>query len=84
MICILCSQFCKERIVERGFVPVTRCARVGNLVFVRHRRSDESESMRVNHRIFRAFRFNRILVARNAPASGTAILVVGMFLDRRC
>ena len=63
---------------------MTRCAGIGNLVLIAHRRCDELERVSVNHRISRAFRFNRGHVACDTLASSTAVLVVRVLLDRRC
>ena len=63
---------------------MARSAWIGNLVFVRHRGRDEPKSVSVNHRIGRAFHFNRWHVASNALVARAALLVVRVFLDSRC
>lgn len=63
---------------------MARSAWVGNLVFLGHRRRNEPESVSVNHRICRAFGFNRGHVASDALTACTSFLVVRVFLDSRC
>src|SRR6185437_7860523 len=67
----------------RTFIGMARSAGVRDFVFVRHRRSNKSESVRVNHRLDRAFGFNCRHVAGHALASGTSLFVMSMFFDRR-
>src|SRR5579864_8581178 len=55
---------------------MARRARIRNLVFVRHRRGDESES------IWRAFRFNSRHVGGDALTAGVGFLVVSVLLNR--
>ena len=63
---------------------MTRSAWIGNFVLLGHCRGDEPESVRVNHRIRRAFRFNRGHVAVDALTACASPPVVRMFLDGRC
>src|SRR5215469_393538 len=68
----------------RRFSLMTRCAGIRNLIFVGHRRRNETKCVSVNHGIWWAFCFNCRHVARDALTSGTAVLVMRVFLDRRC
>ena len=63
---------------------MTRNAWIGNFVFLGHCGRDEPESVSVNHRIRRAFRFNRGHVASDALTACASFLVVRVFLDGRC
>lgn len=69
---------------RRSLIRMARRARIGNLVFVSHHWRDEAESVSMNHRICRAFRFNRRHVASDALTTYAAFLVVRVFLDSRC
>ena len=69
---------------RRSLIRMTRSAWIGNFVLLGHCRGDEPESVRVNHRIGRAFRFNRGHVAVDALTACASSPVVRMFLDGRC
>ena len=60
---------------------MTGRAWIGNVELVRHRGRDETESMRMNHRICRTFRFNRRHVASDALTPRTAVFVVRVFFQ---
>jgi hypothetical protein len=62
---------------------MARGAWVRNVVLIGHGGRDEPERVSVNHRVCRAFRFNRGHVASDALAACASFLVVRVFLDRR-
>src|SRR5665213_1909030 len=66
---------------RRRLICVARSAGVGNFVFVGHGGRNEPEGVSVNHRICRAFRFNRGHVASDALTTCAPFLVVRVFLD---
>ena len=62
---------------------MARRAWIRNLVLVRHRRSDELEGMGTDERAWHAFGLDLRHVTSHALASGTAILVMRVLLQRR-
>lgn len=63
---------------------MARGAWIGNFILLGHCGRDEPESVSVNHRICRAFRFNRGHMASDALTACASLLVVRVFLDSRC
>ena len=64
-----------------GFVLVAGGARVGDLVFVRHGRGNEAESVSVNERAGHAFGFDPRHMAGHALVSGAARFVMGVLFE---
>ena len=62
---------------------MTGGARVGNFVFIGHRRRDETERVRVDESVGQTFGFDRGHAAGHALAAGAARGVVRVFFDRR-
>lgn len=71
------------RCPSRGFVCVTRSARIRDLVFLHHRRGDESECVSVDESAGHPLGFYRRHVAGNALTSGAAIFVMRVLFDSR-
>ena len=67
----------------RRLVRMTGGARIWNLVFFCHRRRNELEGMRTDEGARHALGFDLRHVAGYAPAAGTAVFVVGVFLETR-
>lgn len=65
-------------------IDMARSARIGDFVFVRHRRRDETESVRVHERVGGSFGFDCGHMASDTLAARAAAFVVRVLLDRRC